>query len=137
MEWIAIGLCVVLAAIGGVHVYWAFGGVWPAKTRVELADTVIGHQEMPGSLPTIIVAILMFGLAAFGPILVWGDGAFIAWTIVKWMTWAIAAVFFLRALATFVMPWFIEANQPFRRLDKKIYAPLCILLGIGFLCLGL
>ena len=137
MGWIAVGLCVIMSVIASVHVYWAFGGIWPAKTRVQLADTVIGHQEMPGFLPTIVVAILMFGLAGFGPLLVWGGFAFLESPIANWMAWAISAVFFLRALSTVAMPWFIEASEPFRSLDKRFYAPLCVVLGIGYACLAL
>jgi hypothetical protein len=132
MEWIAAGLCVVLATIGGAHVYWAFGGMWPGKTRVDLANIVIGHQEMPGFLPTMAVAIIMFGLAGFALLPVWGGSGIPAWPAVEWLTRGIAAVFLLRALATVVMPWFIGAAEPFRSLDRWVYAPLCVLLGAGF-----
>ncbi len=137
MEWIAVGLCGILLLIAVLHVYWAFGGLWPAKTRVELADTVIGHQEVPGFLPTIAVAMLMFGLAGFGPLLIWGGSEILASAAVKWLTWAISVVFFLRAAATYVLRWFTEASEPFRSLDKWIYAPLCIVLGAGFAYLAM
>jgi hypothetical protein len=45
-----------------------------------------------------------------------------------------AAVFLLRGAVTYMPFWRrVAPEQPFARLDRQYYAPLCLLIGVGLL----
>lgn len=127
----------VLAVIAGLHAYWGFGGLWPAKTVRGLIDTVIGApdmQRMPSVLLTCIVAGLifaagLFALAAQG-ILYAGPRWF-----VRIALGVIAFVFIGRGAAGYLLPAGIGQSEPFATLDRLYYSPLCLALGAAFAAL--
>ncbi len=130
---------VVLAAVSALHVGWAFGMAWPAKTRAGLPAMVVGTPEgssMPPAWLTLAVAaaILALGVAAL-----WGAGMVAGLTAYRpWVMLAMAAVFALRGMATYLPFGPLQASaQPFRRLDRHYFAPLCLLLAAGYLALYL
>jgi len=51
--------------------------------------------------------------------------------------WVLVAVFLGRGIATYVPSPLAAAVEPFRTLDRRVYAPLCVALGGGFLLLAL
>ena len=53
-----------LAAIGIVHVAWSRGSAFPYPNRKELAQTVVGSDEVPGAAATLGVAGALFAAAA-------------------------------------------------------------------------
>ena len=59
-----------------MHVVWATGSPWPAKSRRRLAEATVGTAtEMPATVPTAVVAAaaLAAGAVSAG---VLGDGPF-------------------------------------------------------------
>ncbi|MEP3430737.1 MAG: DUF3995 domain-containing protein [Roseibium sp.] len=138
---LACALFGILTLVSGVHLYWGFGGLWPAKSELELARTVVGAngiETMPSAALTVVVAVLIFA-ASLLPL---------AWThllplpdlvpsvLVFAGMIALTGVFLLRGLIGFT-PYFAKMNaeEPFRTLDRKYFSPLCLILGIGFLAL--
>lgn len=137
MEAVAVFTSVVMGTVALVHLYWAFGGVWPAKSTDDLARMVIGHGKMPGFWPTFTVSLLMFGLAAYAPMLVLGVFDQLPHRLVVGGTLSIAAVFLLRMISTFIVPWFLQSSEPFQTLDRWLYAPLCFVLGACYIRLAM
>jgi hypothetical protein len=122
-----------LGVLAVLHVTWAMGSSFPFQSRAELADAVVGRNTVPPPRASFSVASLL----AIGAGLVlnllsiprgFRNGAL---TIM-------AAVLLLRSAAGF------SANtsrlskgsdsERFRRLDRRLYSPLCLLLAIGSLC---
>ena len=143
----ALGLivCALLLCMALVHAGWAFGMRWPAENETMLIRTVVGHPDMttmPGTGLTLVVAasIGMAGLCAL-----WLGGA-LALPLPDWIgTLAgsvLALVFASRGLATY-FGILVGAGplsrrvEPFATLDRRLYAPLCLLLSLGFVVLTL
>lgn len=118
-----------LLAITMVHMLWAFGSTFPAQSREALAETVIGRQPMaPRWLSFVMgVAIFVAGiwcLALADPstdAVLRGGGAFLA------------AVFLVRGALGYLPVWrTAHAAEPFARMDRKVYSPLCLFEALGF-----
>ena len=138
---ISWGLTVVLAAIAAIHFYWAFGGLWPADNEPDLVRTVIGNggrTRMPPVWMTLVVAVLILGIAAW-PLLLSGVAGDLGGTPLMVAGSALlTVVFVLRGIAGYIPAWrHIHSAEPFARLDRTRYSPLCLLLGAGFLILTL
>ncbi|GHA91804.1 hypothetical protein GCM10009069_13770 [Algimonas arctica] len=132
----------VLSLIAVLHIYWAFGGLWPAQTLDGLIDTVIGDprfEQMPPVWMTLAVAgaILSAGWIAL-------ERAGIVRCLPRWMVtlgcWGLIAVFALRGLSAFLVAAGIRTvspalTEPFATNDLWLYGPLCLLIALGFLSL--
>jgi hypothetical protein len=139
MTTLAIGLAVVLWVIAALHAYWGLGGLWPAADAKTLARTVIGApgvEVMPSLAACTVVAVV---LAAAGLWPLFAGGVLPAiWP--KWLMLAggigCAVAFLARGLAGYHPAWRRRwPEQPFARLDRQRYAPLCLALGFGFVVL--
>jgi len=122
----------VLIVIAAVHLLWALGYWWPIKDETELARTVFGAKnidKMPGAIACSLVVVALLFAAAWP----WFPN-----TALKTAgLFVIALVFQIRAVAAY-SPMMKRATpeQPFRKLDEKYFAPLCIGLGIIFMVLA-
>ena len=138
---ISIILFTILTIVSLLHVGWAFGMAWPAKTRAALPAVVVGTPVgsfMPSTPLTLFVAAAIFGL---GVAALWGAGV-LSFGVLNahrsWVLFLIMSVFFLRGVLTY-MPFgpLQAAVQPFRTLDFRYFAPLCLLLAAGYLTIFL
>ncbi len=157
---IALLIFSILTLIACLHAFWAIGGKWPGRDDESLAKMVIGTKgltKLPKASLTMLVATLIF-IAGLIPLL-WGyhqDGANAymslfpdsSLSILKMMNnliphWllkvsmiGLTLIFLVRGLVTYTL-WAEKQNleEPFRSLDKKYYAPLCLILGVGFMVL--
>lgn len=132
----------VLSLIAAVHVYWAFGGLWPAQNVEKLIHTVVGDprfERMPPAWMTIAVAIALLAAAWIGL-----ERASIVQFLPFWMVqlgcWVLFAVFALRGLWAFLVPVGIRTptpplTEPFATYDLWLYGPLCFVIALGFLSL--
>lgn len=124
-----------------LHVAWAFGIVWPAKDEQALIRTVIGHpdvKKMPGTILTLFVAA---GIAIAGLSGLWG-GDILMLSLPEWMEdialFGLAGVFGLRGLSSYLLDGPLGKRiEPFATLDRRFFAPLCLVLCAGFVMLGL
>ena len=134
---LAILLSGIVSAIAVLHAHWGLGGVWPAASAERLAKAAVGTPgivKMPSLRSCFLVAALLSGVAVW-PLFatrllpeVWP----------RWLTLlagaGIAAVFLGRGLAGYTSVWRRRfGEQPFARLDRLAYSPLCLALGAGFL----
>jgi len=131
---IASFVFIPLLAITFAHLMWAFGSTWPVQDRRTLASTVIGRPgaDMPPRLIIFGVAVLVFtsgiwALAMTDP----GDG--LALTLGGM---GFSAMYLTRGIAGFTPHWRrLTPEEPFATFERKLYAPLCLGIGAGFLFL--
>ena len=133
MMGLAIGLSVVLIALAALHLLWAIGYWIPIRDEEQLAKAVVGTRHitrMPGAVPCALVTLALT-FAAILP----HNPDFPARNL---LMPAIAAVFLARGAAAFVPAWRKRVPQePFATLDRSVYGPLCLIIGIGYLTLTL
>ena len=137
---LAFVLSAVLLLVTALHAYWAIGGIWPGTDSASCARAVVGFRgvdEMPAPFACFAVAACLV-LATLWPMALVGvfaspfpavglaAGAFL-----------IGLVFLGRGIAGFT-PWWrgLAPEQPFARLDLRLYSPLCLLVGAGFIVLA-
>ena len=141
MELISWIIFLVLGLIALVHFGWAFGMAWPAKQRELLVETVVGLPRgapMPSAALTVIVAIAIMVL---GVIALWGAGVISVPVNTNGKSWVLlgaAAIFGLRGTASYLPFGPLQASvDPFRTLDLRYFAPLCLLLASGYIAIFL
>ena len=139
MAMIAVMVFLVLEVVALVHICWALGMSWPAEKREQLGAMVVGTPigvAMPPAWLTLLVAI---GISLLGGVSLWG---------VRWFSLgmldimrrpvllAATFVFCVRGVATYAPFGILQASaEPFRTLDKRYFAPLCLLLAIGYVAI--
>ena len=136
---LGLSLFTVLTAIAAVHVYWAFGGLWPATSEPELVRMVVGMangQQMPALSGTLMVAFLVFAGGVVALVRSMSLPRLMAW-IPLIGSIVLAAVFlgrgaFTYAVAAGLADWPYPLAAPFQTLDQMLYAPLCLAIGTGF-----
>jgi hypothetical protein len=138
---LAFILSFVLLLITTLHVYWGIGGIWPGTDQASCARAVVGFRgvdEMPSTVASFAVAACL-ALATLWPLALAGVFATpfpregLAATALM-----IGLVFLGRGVAGFT-PWWrrLASEQPFARLDQRLYSPLCLLIGAGFATLAI
>ncbi|MFF8932530.1 DUF3995 domain-containing protein [Streptomyces longwoodensis] len=117
-----------LAALAGVHVAWGLGSSWPLPDREAFSDAVIGRPEAPGAVACHSVACAL----GAGALLVGGRPKRYP-ALSRLGAAGVAGVLGVRGLAGFsgrtdlLSPGSTSAR--FRRLDRLVYSPLCLVLG--------
>lgn len=137
---IALFVFGILASVAALHVIWAFGKSWPTQDRKALARTVIGVQseQMPPAGVTLVVAGLIFAVGCLPWVWLSVLPFPISRTLAEVFMWAAVAVFALRGAATYTFYAKIhEPIEPFARLNRRYFSPLCLALAAGFLVLAL
>ncbi|MCW7469576.1 DUF3995 domain-containing protein [Leptospira kanakyensis] len=136
---IAITLNILLLFLAAIHIYWGFGGLWPGKTKQELIDLVFGKgNQFPTPFMCLFVAIFL-ALFSFLPI-VWTfriDLGFNDDLIfgLKLIMGIVSAIFFLRGSFGYA-PFVTKHWKPiFVYYTMRVYNPLCLFIGLGFLAL--
>ncbi len=137
MSIIAIIIFITLTIITLLHLMWANGIYWPAKDEYSLVKMVIGEpnmRQMPSKKLTYFIALAIF---LGGIIALWGANI-IAIPLPLWIRefalFILAFIFGTRGLAPFLIAKQMgERTQPFKSLDRSLYAPLCLLTAIGFI----
>ncbi|WP_368184333.1 DUF3995 domain-containing protein [Aestuariibius sp. HNIBRBA575] len=125
MIWILSGVLLILA---GLHIMWGLGIWWPNRDEAALARTIAGFKgidRMPGAIPCAIVAVALLAAARWPHL----EDGFLR----NLGMFGFAAVFLGRGSIGFTQKWAdITPEQPFRRLDRHYFSPLCLLIGAGY-----
>ena len=118
----------MLLAIAGLHVLWGLGSSFPFRDREELADSVVGTSAVPPLLACFAVASAL----ALAAVLVAGllplPGRLRALVLR-----VVASVLLTRGVSgalgrtSMLSPG--SDSPTFKRLDKRIYSPLCLWLA--------
>ena len=141
MDFVALTMSAILLVVAFMHAAWGFGVVWPANSQAELSATVVGTpeaQQMPANVVTMGVAALI-ALAGLWPLfwraLLWYPQS-VPQTLIWFGMWALSVIFLGRGVLGY-LPTSSQTTQPFYRLNRLFYSPLCLVLGLGFLVLVL
>ena len=133
---IASMMFIALFAVSLAHFLWSIGRTWPIRNEKLLAQTVVGFKDierMPPRLASLAVALATFAAGIYALALADHDSGGI------WLNlggFALAAVFLARGIVGFTDWWVKLTPEPnFRLNDRRVYSPLCIALGLGFLAL--
>ena len=117
----------VLVVVAALHLLWAVGYWFPIREEQALVRAVVGFRDaerMPGPIPCALVTVaLLFPAAA-----IWWPETGLRTTIL-----GVAAVVLLgRGLVSRLRGWRrITPLEPFATLDRRVYGPLCLVLGVG------
>ncbi len=126
-----------LFLIAALHAYWGLGGHWPGRDGISLARTVVGTKGIAG-MPSPVACFAVFAVligVGLWPLFMtgllpslWPKGL----TVLA--GWGIVVVFLGRGIAPYFSFWQkLSPEEPFSTLDRKLYGPLCLALGLGFL----
>ncbi len=130
MTGLAILLSVVTGALALVHAAWALGFWFPFRDEAVLVRAAVGirgAERMPGPIPCVLVSMGMS--LAIGAL--WADLA-----VSFWVIFAAGMTFVARGLLTYMPTWRrMAAIEPFATLDRRLYGPMCLGLGIGYLAM--
>ncbi len=125
-----------LFAVSIAHLMWAFGRTWPIRDEKLLAQTVVGFKDierMPPRLASLAVAGATFTAGCFALALADQDSG--GWPL-NLAGLGFAVVFLARGIVGYTPWWSALTPEPnFRVNDRRVYSPLCLFLGIGFLVL--
>ncbi|SMQ70117.1 Protein of unknown function [Devosia lucknowensis] len=124
---------IALFAVSIAHLLWSAGRTWPIRNQKLLAQTVVGTPgvERVPRLPSLVVGILAFAAAVFALALADHDSG---GPLMDIAGLGLALLFLARGFAGYTAWWAAQFPEPnFRLNDRKVYSPLCIFLGLGFL----
>ncbi|MGL4598214.1 MAG: DUF3995 domain-containing protein [Bacteroidia bacterium] len=128
-------LFLIFLFLSSIHVYWAFGGRWGGTAVIPTKDDAVS-AKMPGVIPTLLVALGLFGFGVFVLI----QAQIIAFQLPNWMStyglWSVASIFMIRAIGEFRYVGFFKKikHTKFAQNDSKYYSPLCLLIAV-LICL--
>jgi len=133
---IALASAVDLAAAGLLHVAWGRGSTFPYSTRARLHDAVVGRDAAPSPTACYVVAAALFGAAGVvGRAATGREGLFRAGSGAVALVLGVRGGFGLAGRTDRLVPG--STSERFRRLDRRVFAPLCLALGGGAACAAL
>ncbi|WP_244932531.1 DUF3995 domain-containing protein [Leptospira yanagawae] len=127
----------LLFALSLIHIYWGFGGLWPGKTKQDLIDKVFGKgTQFPSPFSCFFVAtgLFLFSLLPW----IWMFRFELKLTqqtlnLLPYLFYIVSGIFLLRGILGY-FPFLTKHWKPiFVQYTKRIYNPLCIVLGLAFL----
>ena len=123
----------IFAGLALLHLSWALRGVPDTGSFAVIPEIAGRPASTPPPLVTLGVACALFGamLVVLGRLGVWGGG--IPMRLSSWGTWALAALFLLRAIGDFRLVGFFKRvrGTRFARLDTRLYSPVCLALALA------
>ncbi|PZX51045.1 uncharacterized protein DUF3995 [Algoriphagus chordae] len=128
---LSVLLSLILIVLALIHFNWVFGGEFGFKESLptdERGERVLNPKRLDS-------AIVGLGLTAFGMFYVFKTGLF-AFHLPEWILnyvgWIIPVIFLLRAIGEFRYIGFFKRvkNTEFAQLDRKLFSPLCLLIGL-------
>ncbi|WP_162704371.1 DUF3995 domain-containing protein [Ensifer sp.] len=133
---LAWAICLVLTGVAALHAYWARGGLWPGRDEASLSRAVIGArglEVMPPAGLTVAVAILIFVAGLFPLMFVFGPPLGLPTNLIRIGMATLAFIFLARGVLPFTRLFRSRHPQePFATLDRRLYGPLCLLIGAAY-----
>ena len=128
---LSVVLFLIFSVLSTFHVYWLFGGLWggamvmPTKTD---SDAVFS----PPKLATLVVAIGLFLFGVLYLVVVFKFDVPLPDWMLNAAYWFVPSIFILRSIGEFRYVGFFKKvkNTKFAKADTKIFAPLCLVIGI-------
>jgi Protein of unknown function (DUF3995) len=128
---ISLLVFLIFLFLSSIHFYWCFGGRWGSASVFPSKDDNT-KPNMPGFLPTFVVAVTLLAVALF--ILI--QGGFLEVGLPLWLNryglWILAIIFIIRAIGEFNYVGFFKKikQTKFGINDTKYYSPLCLVIAI-------
>ncbi|MBE0580556.1 DUF3995 domain-containing protein [Devosia sp.] len=133
---IAALMFVILLAVSTAHFLWSIGRTWPIRSEKLLAQTVVGFEgieRMPPRLASFAVAVATLAAGIIALALADHDSGGLTLSLIGL---PLAAVFLARGIVGYTAWWAAKTPEPnFRLNDARVYSPLCLFLGLGFVAL--
>lgn len=133
---IAAFMFIALFAVSIAHLLWSLGRTWPIRDEKLLAQTVVGFKDierMPPRPASFLVAVATLAAGIIALALADHDSGGI-W--LNLLALPIAAGFLARGIVGYTAWWAQKTPEPnFRLNDTRVYSPLCLFLGLGFIAL--
>lgn len=138
LTFLAMAIAVELAAVAALHVYWAFGGLWPGADVESLVRTVVGVKDMramPSRPLTLAVAaaLVAAGLPPLAKALLLPT--FLPAGLVQACLLLVGAIFALRGVAPYLPLGKQHPVEPFATLDRHLYGPFCLATALEYAAL--
>lgn len=118
-----------LTALGLLHAAWAAGSSWPAPSRRDLAEAVVGAQVPPARTPTAVVAAALLASAAAVSGVLGRPRAARGTAVLLGGAFLARAAVGGAAAATAITSTAPSAR--FTSLDRRVYRPLCTAIGVA------
>lgn len=135
---IAAFMFIALLAVSVAHFLWSIGRTWPIRNEKLLAQTVVGTagiETMPPRLASLAVAVVILAAGIAALALADHDGGGQLLTVTGF---GFGLLFLARGAVGFTTWWAAQTPEPnFRLNDRRVYSPLCLLLGVGFVALAI
>jgi hypothetical protein len=133
---IAAFMFIALLAVATAHFLWSIGRTWPIRNEKLLAQTVVGFEgieRMPPRLASFAVAVATLAAGIIALALADHDSGGLPLTL---LGLPLAAAFLARGAVGYTAWWASRTPEPnFRLNDIRVYSPLCLFLGLGFVAL--
>ena len=133
---IAAFMFILLLAIATAHLLWSVGRTWPIRGEKLLAQTVVGTpdiQRMPPRLASFAIALATLAAGILAMALADHESGGLPLTV---LGLPLAAIFLGRGIIGYNAWWAAKTPEPnFRLNDRRVYSPVCLFLGAGFLAL--
>lgn len=126
---------IALFAIAIAHLLWGFGRTWPIRDQKLLAQTVVGTAgvERVPRLPSLGVGIFALAAGVFALALADHDSG---GQTMDMFGIGLGLLFLARGIAGYTAWWAAQTPEPsFRFNDRRVYSPVCLFLGLGFVVL--
>lgn len=127
---------IALLAVSTAHFLWSIGMTWPIRGEKLLAQTVVGTrgiERMPPRLASFAVALATLAAGILALALADHDSGGLPLTLVGL---PLAAIFLARGFIGYTAWWASKTPEPsFRLNDRRVYSPVCLFIGAGFLVL--
>lgn len=119
-----------LAAIAGIHVAWGRGSSFPFANKLALSDAVIGSEAVPSAGACYAVAAALLTASALVV-----DAPVAPRRVRRLGRRVVGGVLAVRGVAGLLGRTDVlspgSASPRFRRLDRRVYSPLCLALAAG------
>lgn len=133
---IAAFMFIALLAVSTAHLLWSFGFTWPIRGEKLLAQTVVGFRDierMPPRLASFAVAVVTLAAGILALALADHDSGGLSLTL---LGLPLAIVFLARGIIGYTAWWTEKTPEAnFRLNDARVFSPLCLFLGAGFVAL--
>jgi len=125
-------LCATLVGIGGIHIYWAFGGKWGGQHVVPTHPDSATPTFTPSRAATLAVAVALSIAAVIVVLYLDWISISLSPTLLSVGMWGLTVVLIARTVGDFKYVGVSKRvkTTPFARLDTRFYTPLCGVLGL-------
>ena len=127
---------VILLTVSMAHLMWSFGLTYPIRDEKLLAQTVVGKaniERMPPRLASFGVSMLTLATGILALALADHSSGGLTLSL---LALPAAAIFVARGALGFTQWWANRTPEPnFRLNDRRLYSPLCLAIGTGFVAL--